>query len=48
MAVEPKISQFDIFFKVNISENTLPNDLKLHGSSIIVTVNASIKMLYCN
>ena len=29
MAVEPKIPRFDIFFKVNISENTLPNDLKL-------------------
>ena len=25
------------FFKVNISENTLPNDLKLYGSSILVT-----------
>ena len=25
------------FFKVNISENILPNDLKLYGSSILVT-----------
>ena len=30
------------FFKVNISENTLPNDLKLYRSSILVTYTKCI------